>query len=258
VLMNGMFYETLQPLQWRGRRFDDAVADLAAQVEAKVDSSGGYAFLYPGGYELLTAWNLSGQLPPEAASVTVSAGFGNGTKLSSALAFLSDATGITLLADNAVADSRTGEMWLPPMPLPAVLEALLKSARVPPEHLTVQSTPSLAMFRSRGSRSAAKLLGPAAPALQERVSVYLPQRKEADQRFAMVFQAVPLRDLLPVLSQQMGVPVRAAGALQELPVEQCVFINQPRAVVMEYLIGQWPAPGIGYRWDGEGVVIERY
>lgn len=258
VMLNGLGFETLQPISWKGRHFDDAVADIAQQVKCQVDSTGGYAFLFPQGYEVLNQWQLDGALPAEASGISTSAAFGNGTKVSSALAFLSNATGITLLADNAVADSRAGELWLPTLDLATVLEALLKSARIPPDSVTFQTGPGIVLFRSKGNRAAAaRLGGEDAGALQQRVTVYLPEAPQEGGHFPMEFGATPLGQLLPQLSRQMGVPLQAGAGIAELPVEQCAFINQPRAMVLEYLINQWPAPGIGFRWEGGGVVIER-
>lgn len=257
VVMHGLGFESLPALSWKDRKFDEAAQELAGHTGAALQLAGGYAFLYPMGYELLNTWNTA-QLIPSIADTKVTVAFGNGTKLSSAMAFLSQVSGISILVDNAVADARTGEIWLPSLPLSTVLDAVLKSARVTPESVVVESGDRLVFIRSRANRSAPMLLGQGAAELGKRVSVSLPKAMGTDERFEFIFNAIPLGELLPGLSRQLGVPVTAGPEFDVLPVEQSSWVDQPREMVIKYLIAQWPASGIGYRWDGNGIVIERY
>lgn len=258
VVMHGLGFESLPALSWKDRKFEDAVHELAGHAGSGLSMAAGYAFLHPMGYEVLNAWDTAKVIPPALAQQQVAIAFGNGTKLSSAMAFLSQVSGQSILVDNAVADARTGEVWLPTLPLSSVLDAILKSARVPPESVAVESAEGLVFIRSRGNRSAPLLLGAQDDSLNKRVSVFLPKGPENDGPFPFYFNAIPLGELLPTLSRQLGVPVTAGAEFEVLPVEQSVWMNQPREQVIKYLIAQWPAPGIGYRWDGQGIVIERY
>jgi len=257
VVMHGLGFETVPALSWSHRKFDEAAHELAGHAGCALSNGPGYAFLHPMGYEVLNTWDSSLSLPAGMGDVPVSIAFGNGTKMSSAMAFLSQVSGVTVLVDNAVADARTGEIWLPTLPLSTVLAAVLKSARITPESVVMETADRLVMFRSRANRSTPALLGDGNDALKQRVTVHLPKATAADGPFPFYFNAIPLGELLPNLSRQLGIPVSAASDCAILPVEQCLWVNQPREMVLKYLIAQWPAPGIGYRWDGNGVVIER-
>ena len=255
VLMHGLGFETAGPFSWKNRAFNDAVADFATAAGINLSMNPAYAFLHPQGYEILNDWAV-----PEVPGGAVPSGvaLGHGTKLSSATAFLSHITGVTILVDNVVADARAGEMWLPALPLHTVLEAVLKGARVPPSSVRVNVADRMVTILSAANKSEPRLIGPGAPELEARATVYLPSSPARPQLFSMSFEARTLSEVLPALSAQLGIPVEAAPGFGELPVEQCVFVDQPREAILRGLIAQWPAPGIGYRWTGAGVVIERY
>lgn len=257
VVMHGLGFETMPALSWSHRNFDDAAHELAGHAGCALSNGPGYAFLHPMGYEVLNSWDTGLSLPTGVGDVPLSIAFGNGTKMSSAMAFLSQVSGVTVLVDNAVADARTGEIWLPTLPLSTVLAAVLKSARITPDSVAIETADRLVFFRSRANRSTPVLLGERNDSLTQRVSVHLPKPTASDGPFPFYFNAIPLGELLPNLSRQLGIPVSAASDCAVLPVEQCLWVNQPREMVLKYLIAQWPAPGIGYRWDGNGVVIER-
>lgn len=257
VLMHGLGFETAGPYDWKNRGFGDAVQELANDAGLALSTSGPYAFLYPAGYEVLDTWQLEA-IPGAGDSNVGGIAFGHGTKLSSALAFLGHSTGVTIIVDNAIADARTGEMWLPSLPLRTVIEAVFKGARVPPGSVQVETGNNLIYFRSSGNQSTPRMIGASAPELEATATVYLPYLPEKREAFPMLFAARTLGEILPALSRQLGITVDVAPGFEELPVEQCVFINQPRATILNYLIAQWPAPGIGYRWTGTGVSIERF
>ncbi|MFM1920730.1 MAG: hypothetical protein RLZZ303_2364 [Candidatus Hydrogenedentota bacterium] len=256
VLMHGLGFETAGPFSWNNRAFNDAVADFATAAGINVSMNPAYAFLHPQGYEILNDWTVP-ELPGGAA-VASGVALGHGTKLSSAAAFLSHITGVTILVDNVVADARTGEMWLPSLPLHTVLEAVLKGARVPPSSVRVSVAERMVMIQTVANKSELQRIGPGVPELEARATVYLPSSPARPQLFSMSFEARTLSEVLPALSAQLGIPVEAASGFGELPVEQCVFVDQPRDAILRGLIAQWPAPGIGYRWTGSGVIIERF
>ncbi len=258
VVMHGLGFESVPALAWKDRKFEEALHELAGHAGSALTTTPDYGFLHPQGYEVLNSWNFVGLLPPALAETPVEVAFGNGTKLSSAAAFLGHVSGVSVIVDNAVADARTGEIWLPSLPLATVLDALMKSARVTPESVVVETGERLVFIKSRSNRSTPVLTGASSDALKERVTVYLPAAPKEEGHFEYFFNALPIGELAPRLSRQMGIPVTLSPEFEVLPVEQTVFIDQPREVVLKYLIAQWPAPGIGYRWDGTGVVLERH
>jgi hypothetical protein len=258
VLMHGLGFESIGPISWSNTGFDQATQALAQAAGVMLSPAEGYAFLHPQGYEVLNTWNLGSVLPAELAQRPVSIGLGNGTKLSSAIAFLSRAAGTTVIVDNAVADARTGELWLPSLPLASVLDAVLKSTRVTPESVAVTAEDGVVFIRSRASRTTPRLIGATSPQLGERVNVYLPTPLGADGKFNFNFAATSLDEVKPTIEAQLGVPLSYAGEFGQLPIEQCTFINLSRETVIKYLIAQWPASGIGYRWDGQGITLERF
>jgi hypothetical protein len=122
----------------------------------------------------------------------------------------------------------------------------------------VTAEDGVVFIRSRASRTTPRLIGATSPQLGERVNVYLPTPLGADGKFNFNFAATSLDEVKPTIEAQLGVPLSYAGEFGQLPIEQCTFINLSRETVIKYLIAQWPASGIGYRWDGQGITLERF
>lgn len=262
VLMSGTENRALGPMAFSETPFEDVVAQFAEHTGYKVQECPNYFFIYPEGYEALLDMSLGDQLAPAFRDVAVPMAFGHQTPLYEALALLSDARDTAIVADNVVADAVCGPMTLAEIPLQDGLEAILKSARVEPGALKVDSTADyIFLYSVENAAPADTRIGtPSAEDgvdLEARVDVVLPAPPDDPGRLRLPPGALPLRRVLGALSEQLGVKVVAEKGLGQLPVNPCVFRGVKRSTAMDLLIRQWPLPDFGYGVEGDHIVIGR-
>ena len=262
VLMSGTENRALGPMEFSETPFEDVVAQLAEHTGYKVQECSNYFFIYPEGYEGLLDISLGNQLDPAFRDVAVPMAFGYQTPLYEALALLSDARDTAIVADNVVADAVCGPMTLAEIPLQDGLEAILKSARVEPGALKVDSTADyIFLYSVENTAPADTRIGTASADdgvdLEVRVDVVLPAPPEDPGRLRLPPGALPLRRVLGALSGQLGVEVVAETGLAGLPVNPCVFRGVKRTTALDLLIRQWPLSEFGYAVEGERIVIRR-
>lgn len=258
VLMNGAGQTVVPAQDFRGLDTAAFARQLAQAGNLAVGHGSAYDFLYPAGYEALAA----AQYPVHAhfRGIRASVDFGDGTKLYNALAIVSALLKTSLVADNIIAENPTGEVVLRGAPLDAVVEALLRSARIPSEAVSVESTEEYIFLRAASNLAPPdQLLNEAAlapaerTALDARVSLVLPDTAQRPGAAVFVNSAVQLGDVLPSLGRQLGIPVQAPG-LERLPVNYTVLHNVTIRTALNLLIRQWPTPDFGYTYQ-DGVII---
>lgn len=216
-----------------------------------------YVFVYPEGYEEVAALSLTGKVAPRLESTRASFAIGAGTDLFNALALLSTSIQMTVVADNLVADAWCGEVFLQDAPVSAIVEALLKSARVAPGLIEVESADAFLFIRSSSNQSqspsclnAGELTAEQRATLASPVAFRLP-----DNGPELTFQSEPatLAKVLPVLTQALGVPVTATDEMGRLPVNIAVFRGISAETALDLVVRQWPLPRYGYRMDETGI-----
>ena len=262
VLMGGLEEEPLGEVDFSQAEPQAVVSHLSDQADLAVEVTPNYSFLFPAEYQALTNVSLEGQLHSAHEGIETQIAFGSGTPLFMGLAWISQATGVTIVADNEVAEARSGEIALGAMPLSTALEALLKSARV--ANFFVDSSEDYIFLYSgaQGHRSDMLLNRPALDQhqeamLEQRVTVYLPEPPTRPNEIRMLPGATPLAEVLPSLSRQLGVRVVAEPGLEELPVNPAVFRDVPVSTAMDLLIRQWLRPEYGYHAAHDSLVIRR-
>ena len=107
VLVNGAELRIAGPVNFRQTNFTAVADNLANSANCAIQECNGYLFMYPDDapeYEKLTNISLTGKLDPAFGSITTAMTFGYGTRIHAAFAVLSHVLGITVVADNAVAD----------------------------------------------------------------------------------------------------------------------------------------------------------
>ncbi len=216
-----------------------------------------YVFVYPEGYESLAALTLAGKASPRFDATPASFAIGAGTDLFNAFALLGDSLKMTIVADNIVADAWCGEVFLENAPVSAIVEALLKSSRVAPDLIEVESTDDYIFVRSAANQSRTpsclnreQLTAEQAAILQAPLTLRLP-----DTGAAFAFQAEPatLARVLPDLSRALGIPVTADEAMGRLPVNITAFHDIPTETALDLLVRQWLLPRYGYRIQNGGL-----
>jgi hypothetical protein len=262
VLMQGLEWYDPPSRSFKNAPLAEVASQLAALFDGKVQELPEYYFIYPQGYEMLEQVSLGGQLAPRFDAMRAAIAFGAGTNLYNVFAILSRTLDTTIIADNAIADAECGEMALPEIALSTVLEAVLKSARIPNELIEVVSAGDFVFIRSRSipQRDAtllneAELSGEDRALLDQRVTVELPFRQAAGATFQLQSGAFPLKDVLPSLSRQLGIELRAEPALAQLPVNAAVFTDVPVRTLMDLLVRQWLMPHYGYTVTDGRIVI---
>lgn len=230
---------------------------LASQYQCKTQATPYYVFFYPEGYEELETLSLAGKVAPIFESTRASFAVGAGTDLFNALALLSASLKRTVIADNVVADAWCGEVFLQEAPVSAIVEALLKSARVSPAMIEVESTEEYLFIRSTSNQSkspsclnAGKLSPEQQALLAAPLSLHLP-----DTGAELTFQSQPakLADVLPALSRSLGIPVSATDGMARLPVNISVFEGITTEKALDLLVRQWMVPLYGYRMENGGL-----
>ena len=261
VLMAGMDGVSMPARSFELATADAVVTWIAETAGLQRSDGDGYTFLYPDTYGVLNTVSVDG-LPAAFGDLRAAVAFGTDTPLFDALAFLSETLGVAIVADQAVAESPLGEVALDTSPLPVILEALLKSARVPPDAFEVDSAADFVLIRSVANPARRTLLlneralsSADRAMLSRRVSVRLPAPSNDPDVMIGRFGAQPLGELLGELSRQLGVPVRAADGVETLPVNPMVLPDVTTRTALELIIAQWPVDAFGYRVDAGGVLI---
>ena len=263
VMMNGLGEYLVQPFTAQRKDYRDFVRTLAQSTGMLYRPTPYYYFLYPEGYETLCDVTLASAIHPRFQTVTAQVAFGDNTALFNAFSVLGHSLGVTIVADNAVAESRCGELTLPESPLSAILEAMLQSARVPPGAFQVESNDEYILIRSSQNQPPAKVclneadLRPEEQAfLDRRVNVMLP---EGSGNNAPAFYPSPtnLGRVLGTLSRQLGVPVTAETKMHAIPVNPCAFTDVRIATALELIIRQWPIPEFGYEVRDGAIHLRR-
>ena len=263
VLMNGMEDMPIQAPSTRRASTKKMATDIAELIPCQVQETESYHFLYPQGFEALTQIQLA-SLDPAYDTVEAEIVFGANLPLYMVFAWISQATGKTIVADNLAAAAVTGELSLGEVPLRVGLEAILKSARA--IGVGVDSTPEYVFFYHPGRnpygtrRSLVineELSTEQLALLEQRVNVVLP--KTSGTRGPVPFQAGATRfsKAVQLLSRQLGVPIAIDKALADLPVNPAVFTNVPIKTVLDLVIRQWIYPDIGYEVQKNRIVIRR-
>ena len=261
VLMNGIQEKGVPPLEWKRKPYGDAVRELAALTKSMVAERPGYYFLHAEGYETLAALSLAAHVPEDFGDAPISFHIGNGTALYNAFSLLSYHTRKTIIASNAVAEARCGEIALAGVPLIAVIEALLQSARVPAGQITFTATDTFVFIDAatappRGPFLLNTSLDDADEALlAKRVTAVLPIPPKPEEGFVFYPNPLPLSEMLRSFSAQCGVRVEASPALADVPINPCAFVDLPLRTALGLLLRQWPVAGYGYEVRDGGVLI---
>jgi len=263
VFMSGLENRALPALSFKRKDYRKAVQEIAAVANCRVQEMPNYCFVYPESHEPLTAVSLEGMLDPAFNSITVAVSLGFDTPLFEVFALMSRGLGITVVVDQVVGDARSGSLTLAQIPLQSAIEAILKSARVPQEAFQVESTPEYILITSRANTSVRDTilnsdeLDDAGKAkLDTVVNVVLPELPEEGDTMHVPPGASLLPDVLPHLSQQLGIEVTALVGLEDVPVMPCVFNKVRVRTAMDLLIRQWPVPKFGYRLAEGKITIE--
>lgn len=240
---------------------DSAVAleRLAAHYDYQAQRTPHYVFIYPTGYEELTTLALADQVDERFNTTRASFAVGAGTDLFNAFALLSHSLKVPVLADQVVADAWCGEVFLQDAPLSAIVEALLKSARVAPSLVTIESTDRYLLVRSAANpRRGTACLNPAprtpeeTATLEKTVSIHVPDR---GTEFSFQAEPVKLGEVLGTLSAQIGLAVTADPEVARLPVNITILEGLPLETALDLLVQQWPVPRYGYRLENGGVLF---
>lgn len=266
VTMNGIGDRPLPPLKMKRRPYRQLVALLSLYTGSQFYASPYYYFLYAPGYDSLTGISLENSLHERYAGMGGAMAFGANTELYNVFAMLGKSMGITVLADNPIADSRCGELALEEVPLRIGLEAILQSARIAPEAFKVESTEEYIFLHSVQNQKTPPLLlndestlnsGQLA-LLNRKVNLMLPEPPMVTAGMVFRHHASPLSQVLGPMSSQMGVRVAVEDErLLQLPVNPCIMNDVRIRTAMDLLLRQWPLPDFGYELRGDIIVIVR-
>ncbi len=262
AVMNGAENFELRSLSFASAPFERVVEEISSQTGLAVQQTPYYYFLYPEGYESLTRISLARDLDGPYADVTAAATFGAHLKLYTVLKWMSEALGLTLVADNAIAESRVGELAIGDVPLYATLEAILKTARVPAfrvdatEDYVFFGNPN-ALLRRQTLTNEAVLDQDMRAHLDKRVTLRIPYPPPDSATVLLESDAIILSEALPMLTAQLGLPVVAERDMREFPVNPVTMQDVPIGGALDLLIWQWPPPEFGYQFVRDRIVIRR-
>ncbi|MCC6698557.1 MAG: hypothetical protein IT365_23240 [Candidatus Hydrogenedentes bacterium] len=262
VLMGGLETRPIAALTFKSVSLNEVAATFAAKSGLAMQETPEYCFLFPAGYEPLVQVSLSGKLSPADAAHRTDVVFGSGLKLFTVFSWMSLALDRTIVADNAISESRCGELALKQVPLETALEAILKSARV--VNFVVECTDEYILFRNpKNTNPESAMLNTEpleqaqADALDRRVTVTLPHSADAKHPLEVQQDPVRLEEVIDSLSQQVGVPIIAEKGLEGLPVTPTVMANVRVRTALDLLIRQWLLPDYGYQVTPDRIVIRK-
>jgi len=254
-VVQGIGLHPTEPRRWQRSPYRKVVEDLALEVQAEIQNNAHYYFLYPPGYEALLSLSLGETLGPWADQ-PVSCAFGEGTHLYNVCAMLSKSLNRAIVADNIIGETICGEVILSDAPLWAVLEAVLKSARIVPGTFDIDVTDEyIFIYATEPPRPRNFLIGGASLSAAQRQQLDKVVTLELSPGRGSLYQegAQTLETALTPLSQQFGVTISTEARLRDLPVNP-VYMPQIRVeTALDLLVRQWPYPSFGYRWAEEGI-----
>jgi hypothetical protein len=237
--------------------FVSGLERIAGHYGGKIQVTPHYVFIYPEGYDVLESISLADKVDKRFHTTRASFAIGAGTDLYNVFALLSASLQLTIIADNRIAETWCGEIFLDDAPVWAIVEAILKTARLAPDAFVVESTSEYLFIRSTDNQSRAPsclnveaLTAAQADLLASPISMRLPETGPE-----LTFQSVasPLAKVLPALSNHLGIPVTATEGMGNLPVNLSVFQNVSVETALDLLVRQWLLPRYGYRLDGGGL-----
>lgn len=262
AVMNGLEDLQIAQVRFSNADFKTVAEKLSKETKCALQHCPSYFFFYWPGYEQLTNISLSSVSSPQFVSTVDMIAFGYGMPLYAVFSWLGQALGTTIVADNAVAEAKCGEIALRDIPLNEAVEAILKSARVaaievecPGEYLFI-SAPGNPNPRSC-------LLNPETlderqrNYLETKVKVVLPQPPREQGKVRIEPHAVPLRDVLPSLSEQLGILVTAEEGMKDIPINPAAFSGVSVRTVLDLLVRQWLANDFGYQFTSDRIVLRR-
>lgn len=262
VLMNGVESRVVDRLQIKKRPLRDAVAMLVAAGGLAVEENPQYYFLFPDGYNQLLGVSLVGRLDPRFAEVRADVTFGYGLPLYAVFMWMGYALRTTIVADDSVGDARCGELSLRQVPLDITLAAILKSARV--AAVAADSSPDYIFLAAPANANTASALLEESSLddkrnaiLAKRVRLALPRPLRTGERMELAMNASRLGDVLPALTEQLGVRVVAEKGLEKFPINPVYFHDVTVRTAMDLLIRQWLEPNYGYQVLDDRIVIRR-
>jgi hypothetical protein len=262
VLAFGLESVALPALSFNQANYETVAQKLAGLSNSALQNCSTYYFLMKPGTESLRDVTLLGKLSPRYESMRVGFSFGAGTRVFTALALINEATGANVVADNAIADVRCGELALGELPIQYGLEAVLKSAQV--VAFEVESTEEYIFLRYNQNDSLQDTLlnrhqidDRQAKYLPTKVSVFLPEAPKRDNDRPIIAGAKPLRDVLETLSNQLGIQVVAERSMLDFPVNPLVLKDVRVQTAMNLIIRQWPVGEFGYQFAHDRFIIRR-
>jgi len=264
VLMNGMEEIRIEALSTRKTSASKMADRISELLKCGLQETDHYYFLYPQGFEALTQIQLP-SLDPVYDEVNAEIVFGANLPLYMAFAWISQATGKTIVADDLAAAAVTGELSVGEVPLRTGLEAILKSARA--IGVGVDSTPDYVFFYHPGRNpyvnkrslliNSEGLSAEQSELLARRVNVVLPTAPGTRGPIPFQAGALPFSKAVQSLSRQLGVPIGIDKALEDLPVNPVVFTDVPIGTVLDLVIRQWLYPDIGYEVQKNQIIVRR-
>ncbi|NLO33581.1 MAG: hypothetical protein GX117_09550 [Candidatus Hydrogenedentes bacterium] len=262
VLMSGLEERSIDAVSYKGTSYEQVIANLADAVQAKYVATPHYYLIFPEMYDALQHMSLDDQLSDAYKELKVGAVFGAKTNLFVLFAALSKSLDITIVADNYIAEARCGEIHLPQLPLGRVLEAMLQSARIAPDTVSIECTDEYIFLKAPQNENAdTTRISPsdanAGDAMTERiVSLCLPDcGTEEEEGMVEAASAIPLHEALLPLPEQLGVEIVAQRALADIPINPCILNNVKLSTALDLLIRQWPLPYFGWEYRNDRILI---
>ncbi len=263
VALSGLEERTVAALSVAHEPYASLAKQLADAVECKASPLSHAYFIYPAPYEGLLQVSLEGRLHEHFAAMSAAVAFGAKTRLANVFAVLSESLGTTIVADNYIAETTCGEMFMDKAPLQAVLEAVLMSARIPAQEIAIDCTEEylfIASLRNTAPKTVLlsdenSLSAEQKAELDRVVDVVVPERGENPVQTAFAAKPAPLRSVLTPLTQQMNMEVAAKKALAEVPINPCTMHKVRIRTAMDLLIRQWPLANFGYELNDKQLLI---
>ncbi len=263
VLMSGLEERAIPAVDFRNKAYEQVMAHIAEALGCTYKATPYYFILLPSEYKLLENVSFSEKMNETYGNFTASAVFGAKTELFIVFAVLSESLGLTIVADNFIAETHCGELHLPEAPLHVVLEAIIQSARISPDTLVLESTPEYLFLHATRNESETSLCHDATALTAEQqalldrpVSLSLPGIPgEGKEDVIFAFQPIPLGDALFPLTEQLGIEVVAQRRLRNIPVNPIIFKNVRLQTALDLLIRQWPVTGFTWELQANRILI---
>ena len=261
VLMNGIEATPFMELAVKKATEAEISEEIATRAKLEMLEMGSYRFFYPKDYSSLISTLKTADWTSDDSENKIGLSFGADTPLSSILAALGQSLKMTIVADQTISESLSGEISINEAGVREALSGLFLSARIPLDSIQLDTSDEHIFVHSiRNPMRANYQITPMSEEhkqkLTERCTINLINEIVDDSGLNARYKK--LSEVAQQISKQMDIPIEYDPTMKDFPITPMYIHDTTRQQALELLVRQWPVPQFGYSFDGDTLFLGRF